>query len=989
MPVPCPEPDELARFADGQSTAEESEAISRHIDTCTACREVLVTLARTSNPQVAPAPPPADDLPEKGAVIGRYVVLDLKGVGGMGILVSAYDSQLDRKVALKLVRPDLEHKGGADSRTRLIREAQLMARVRHPNVLSVYEVGERGEQVFIAMELVEGHTLRAWLREKKRTRDEVLAVFLQAGRALEAAHAAGVVHRDFKPDNVLVDASGRAQVTDFGLAWSGAPPSGTPLEQAALPRAHVSTIVGTPAYMAPEQLKGRGSDGRSDQFSFCVALWEALTGQRPYQANDLRGLEKAIDARTITPPQVRMGSRLEAALRKGLDPDPQARFATMAALLERITPRSRRALWLGVAASVAAALATLVLNQPGAGCEPEAPFANVWDASRKAQIAKAFPGDPQTFEAVAAAFDRRTADWLASWKKSCEATRIQKTQPEEVLVRQRVCLDARLDDLRALSDLFINPTPGVVENAGLAVARLRPARACLTGEAFDALPLPQDPRQRQSIAQARLELARSEARRTAGQSAEALESADAALALARLARYPPIEADAHLARVDPLRDLGRYDEARKELEAAALAAEAGRHFEALIRISVKNIRVIDSARTEEADGWIRRAENILQHSPRSDLQADLDLTVSILRLAQRRTAESRARALAALAYFEKAGDVANALAGRHIAALALRAQGKAGTALAELESALPGYDEALGPTHPLTLHVRMHLCEALLDLGRAADARMVLESVELLAPGKLTPSWEINRLGLLGLALAMQGKFSAAAALHQQALERAQAQKVGNSLTPGARRFLAPTLREKEDLEGAAREVKAALAEMEGAPHPPQVAVNLTRLELAELEAAEGKGAEALARAEAAAKEIGAAVDPAAPERVTAQLTLARVALAAKQPLVALEAAQTLLSRDVEGPTRSRAILLAAQARLAKKDAVSEPETSSALEALTTAGIFPIERLMGLAVLGAPQPTLAPCKDAAAWAGIELGPRATALRNEVAKKHCR
>jgi eukaryotic-like serine/threonine-protein kinase len=946
-----------------------------------------VTLARTSNPQAATQKPPPDDLPEKGAVIGRYVVLDLKGVGGMGILVSAYDSQLDRRVALKLVRPDLETKGGADARTRLIREAQLMARVRHPNVLSVYEVGERGDQVFIAMELVEGHTLRAWLREQQRTRNEVLDVFLQAGRALEAAHAAGVVHRDFKPDNVLIDGSGRAQVTDFGLAWSGAPPSGTPLERA-LPRTQVSTIVGTPAYMAPEQLKGRGSDGRSDQFSFCVALWEALTGQRPYQADDLRALEKAIDACNITPPQARMPSRLEAALRRGLDPDPQARFASMAELLARLTPRSRRPLWLALGASAAAALATFFLNQPGVGCEPKAPFAGVWDGARRVEVQKAFAADPGTFESVAAALDRRTADWLSSWKESCEATRLKKTQPEEVLVRQRVCLDARLDDLRALSDLFTNPTPGVLENAGLAVARLKPARACLTGEAFDALPLPQDARPRQSIAQARLELARSEARRTAGQSAEALESADAALALARLARYPPIEADAHLARVDPLRDLGRYQEARQELEQAALAAEAGRHFEALIRISVKNIRVIDSARAEEADGWIRRAENILQHSGRPDLQADLDLTVSILRLAQRRTAESRARALAALAYFERAGDVANALAGRHIAALALRAQGKAGAALAELEAALPGYDEALGPTHPLTLHVRMHLCEALLDLGRAGDARKVLESVELLAPGKLTTAWEVNRLGLLGLAQAMRGRYSAAAALHQQGLERALAQKVGNSLAPGARRFLAPTLREKEDFEGARREVKAALAEMEGAAHPPQVAVQLTRLELAELEAAEGKPAEALAHAERAAREVTALVDPAAPERVAAQLALARVALAAKQPSVALEAAEALLARDAEGPTRSRAVLLAAQARLARKDAVSEPELLASLEALGAAGIFPLERLMALEPLPRAQPALGPCEGSEAWEGLELGPKAAALLRDVAKRHC-
>ena len=197
-----------------------------------------------------------------GATYGRFVVIGVLGSGGMGVVLSAYDPKLDRNVALKLLRPEVWSAASGGARERLQREAQAMARLSHPNVVTVYEAGQVGDREFLAMELVDGETLRAWQRAEPRAWRDALAIYIAAGRGLAAAHAAGLVHRDFKPDNVLIGRDGRPRVGDFGLVSVGAEPR---------------TVRGTPAYMAPEQWSAAEDiDARADQFSFCVALWEAI-----------------------------------------------------------------------------------------------------------------------------------------------------------------------------------------------------------------------------------------------------------------------------------------------------------------------------------------------------------------------------------------------------------------------------------------------------------------------------------------------------------------------------------------------------------------------------------------------------------------------------------------------------------------------------------------------------------------------------------------
>ena len=290
---------------------------------------------------------------QRGTVFGRYVVLDWLGAGGMGVVYSAFDPDLNRGVALKVLR-----NGGADLADRLpirdllLREAQAMAQLAHPNVVTVFDVGSVDDRVFIAMELVEGQTLAAWLRAQPRKRGEIVAVFLAAGHGLAAAHAAGLIHRDFKPDNVLVGNDGRVRVTDFGLA-RGAPPDAATCA-AGPPTGQLQTAVaGTLAYMAPEQYLGRSVDARADQFSFAVALHEALCGERPF----ISPLAATTAAVPPTPPGARIPVAVRRVLVRALSPASDDRYASMTELLAALAPKPRRYRRLAIAAIVVGAAA--------------------------------------------------------------------------------------------------------------------------------------------------------------------------------------------------------------------------------------------------------------------------------------------------------------------------------------------------------------------------------------------------------------------------------------------------------------------------------------------------------------------------------------------------------------------------------------------------------------------------------------------------------
>jgi serine/threonine protein kinase len=369
----CVDENALSELFEGRLSPARQAEVEAHLAGCAACRQVAA-LARASGATQASGPSAItrrDEAPlQPGTCVGRYVILEQVGAGAMGTVYAAHDPDLDRRIALKLMR---RRSDSDELRGRVLREGKAMARLVHPEVITVYDVGTYGAQLFVAMEFVAGGTLRAWLARERRDWRDVLAVFRRAGGGLACAHAAGLVHRDFKPDNVLVGADGRVRVTDFGLARAmRSEPEPSPIEQAQTNDVLEATLtrtgalVGTPAYMAPEQLFCEAADARADVFSFCVALYEALYGARPFAGSTLVALRSSIASGVVhrPPPGSPVPDRLRRAILVGLRARPEDRYASMEDLLRalddaarsgRVRPRLRRVGLAGGAALIVAA----------------------------------------------------------------------------------------------------------------------------------------------------------------------------------------------------------------------------------------------------------------------------------------------------------------------------------------------------------------------------------------------------------------------------------------------------------------------------------------------------------------------------------------------------------------------------------------------------------------------------------------------------------
>jgi serine/threonine protein kinase len=395
-------PDELIfAFVHGDVSADVAHELEAHLNRCPDCRSVLAETARftfqfeETDGEAGKAEALGNRLLEAGTEVSRYVIGGLIGVGAAGVVYGAQDPQLRRKIALKLMRPDHSHGPRVEAqKARLLREARAMARLSHPNVVTVFDVGTYEDQIFIVMELVEGETLDRWLVAEKRTWQHIVRTFTEAGRGLAAAHAVQIVHRDFKPSNVLVGSDGRVLVTDFGLAHpmdvgeadtpsTIASADASPASPVAHPNAPLASwtateaggMAGTPIFMAPEQFLRRRPAARTDQFSFCVALYMALYGHHPFaedrpEDRTLAKLAQDVVRGRLHPPPAGadVPHYLFQALSSGLAVDPDRRFASMQELLAALaddhgpattTPASkRRGAW--IAAPVAAAVAVAI-----------------------------------------------------------------------------------------------------------------------------------------------------------------------------------------------------------------------------------------------------------------------------------------------------------------------------------------------------------------------------------------------------------------------------------------------------------------------------------------------------------------------------------------------------------------------------------------------------------------------------------------------------
>jgi serine/threonine protein kinase len=393
--VECLDDNAASEFVSGAIAGSKATKVEQHLASCRDCRALVAALAGTGDVDTQAethqhervTESQAGKLPRKytiGDRVGRYLVLSTLGAGGMGVVFAAYDPQLDRKVALKLLRANLGA-NAKEARKRLKREAQAIAQLNHPNVVGVYDVGTTDEgDVYIAMEFVEGDTVSTWLKRWPRTWREILEIFHQAARGLMAAHSVGLLHRDFKPDNVLVGGDGRVRVTDFGLARSVLVPDeivtagsrNRPKPDTAALHVELTatgTVLGTPRYMPPEQLTGPDIDSRSDQFSFCVALYEALFGTHPLPgATSVSMLEHGDEA--LAPPEgTRVPPTIARAVMRGLQRERTKRFPGMSALVHELVPPVQRSP-VRFAATIAIGLVVIGGATAAVMTRPEAPL---------------------------------------------------------------------------------------------------------------------------------------------------------------------------------------------------------------------------------------------------------------------------------------------------------------------------------------------------------------------------------------------------------------------------------------------------------------------------------------------------------------------------------------------------------------------------------------------------------------------------------------
>jgi tetratricopeptide (TPR) repeat protein len=681
--------------------------------------------------------------------ISRYVLLDRIGAGGAGVVYSAYDPELERKVAIKLLHPA---PGGArdtdetEAQARLLREAQAMAKLSHPNVITVHDVGTYAEDelplgkasrhlpasgVFVVMELFEGSDFATWLEEARRSWREVLRVFVAAGRGLAAAHDKGLVHRDFKPANLLLDEAGRVRVLDFGLArFLGRQESeatiasrGEEDDAASPPEATLTqagTVMGTPPYMAPEQHHGQDTDERTDQYAFCVALFEGLYGKRPFAGRTLDELRSAKDAGAAqaAPAQAQVPAWVHRALLRGLSTDPAQRFPSMAALLAQLERDPARRRWRFAAAGAVVVVAAGVgvggsrwYESRVEACRGhEARLVGIWDDATRASVAEAFRATRKPYaEDVIASVDRVLDEYTARWTtmrtEACEATVLRAEVVPDVMERRILCLDRRLAGVEELTGLYAGSGPEVIENALRAANALPRLEPCMDEASLLSEDLPVEPGRRQKVDAVELEIARGQMLLDAGKYREGVEVAESALEQARRIGHMPTTARALLLRGRLETQVGDGVAAEKTLFEAFLAAErAGSHDIAtrslIARIGVTQHVLGEYEQAERIAG--QAAAKLAQQGLGDEVEAMLAYEVGVLRTEQSRYEEALASLENALALRQRALGPDHPETAIALAAVGsvLYKQRKFAEAEAHARRALAAWEKAVGPEHP-------------------------------------------------------------------------------------------------------------------------------------------------------------------------------------------------------------------------------------------------------------------------------------------------
>jgi eukaryotic-like serine/threonine-protein kinase len=755
--------------------------------------------------------------PGSGDLVGRYTVLEHLGEGGMGVVYKAYDPQLDRNVALKLLRRVIVH-DESGSELRLLREAQMLAKLQHPNVVAVFDTGLTNYGVFIAMELLHGSTLRGWLGKRRRGVGEILEVFRAAGRGLAAAHDAGFVHRDFKPSNVIVSEDGMVRVLDFGVASlvdlrvgelsdsssftrrAVARPPGTaePLSSSDLRLTDRGCVVGTPPYMAPEQIAGERVDHRSDQFTFCVCLHLALYGHSPVIGEGLEERRfnmsqgRVLDERGMLTGSVGVSARVRRALRRGLSLQPEARFPTMHALLEELDEPPRRwPLVVAAATLVVGFAAGVVLDREVDPCVGSAAaLEHEWGADAREAVRAAFAhsGHPQAnelHERVAQQLDRYAAEWSEMHAASCRATLVARQQSEELHDQRLRCLERRRNRLRSTIDALGRiADPQQALHRTVLPFQIPRVADCADLEAVSAAsPLPDAPALHPRVDALRRSIDEVETLKAAGDFPRGLELAQAVVEHARETGFAPVIAES-LGSLGSLQAMaGSAREAQATLEASILEAtkvgedataarswtwliyalvlqrqlELGRALEFAARAAVER------ADQDEVRGWLLNNLGAL-YGASAELERSCELLEQAIAFKERTLGR---------------GHVDVGISWYNLGSAQIE-QRRFAAARGALERARSIFEATVGRAHPLTFHAIGGLCRVEHESANYANAIDLCGRVldhYLVSPTSAVIMGR-NRF-LMARALLAAGRVEEARAQARQALELAHEEDQG------------------------------------------------------------------------------------------------------------------------------------------------------------------------------------------------------------------
>ncbi|MEM9461643.1 MAG: tetratricopeptide repeat protein [Myxococcota bacterium] len=767
-------------------------------------------------------------MPARPQTLGRYVVLSPLGQGGMGTVFEAFDRTLDRRVAVKVLHQELDE----EHTTRLLREAQALAKLSHPNVVQVHEADTVGGQTFVVMELVKGKTLDAWIKQPPRPDwRQCVEVFIQVGQGLAAAHAQGLVHRDFKPSNAIVDDQGRARVLDFGLArriaidptyeganghaqgrtaddlprgtsppeltasWpppsrDGEPPLDTPLTEA-------GTILGTPAYISPEQVSEQRADERSDQFSFCVSLYEAVYGQRPFEGNTLKELIAAIKRDSVRPAP--KGSAVPARLRRlllqGLAVDPEKRWPSMDALLSElrtlVTPPPRRWIALGVTVglvglgSAVAVPQVLEIQQRCTGARAQ--LDGIWDDDRRQQVRGAILGTersfaPGTWERIEPQLDAYAQGWIDTHTEICEATSVRGEQSDEALDLRMRCLVERRTALHGTIEVLADADTEVMRNAVKLAASLPALTRCndlaWLEKRRQLVPPPEDPDVAAAVQAQRTRLAEIKAMQGAGLYVDALDAVEPVLEQAEALGYPPLRAEVLHRRGSIRSNNGQYAEAEEDLRQAHTLATVHYHDPVALDTAQRLTLVVGAnlARHAEGQQWsemvarplAQRSGDPLQEARRLDHlgtifrdQGDFDNAL---------VHQQRALAIRQQARDPDHPDIATNL--NRLGTIFIE-QGDLENARVHYERSMAIWGKALGPEHPLVAKNLNNLGTVLVRQGDFERARDHHERALALWKKALDPDHPDIAVSLanLGTVFLGQGDLDKARVHLEQALQ--------------------------------------------------------------------------------------------------------------------------------------------------------------------------------------------------------------------------